>query len=279
MRRLTIASLDTLRRVITSDPVNTLVDRFGLASFLSEWYWWLVYRASRGVCHQHIRDAEVAFHASSPHEFQHYRTLVNEKVVVTDLLSRLDADDPFWDVGAYIGAYTCLVAARDGTGPVTSFEPHGPWADRIETNLVTNGLAAEVRRIALAHETGESCLGLDNVARLVEARGSQRDASDDPVVRTITGDRYIRSQDARIPAALKIDVEGAERRVLEGMHETLGNPECRLVYCEVHPSLLPEFDDSEDDVTEFLTEHGFRVDRIHDRGSEYFLRGVKLDHD
>jgi len=42
-----------------------------------------------------------------------------------------------------------------------------------------------------------------------------------------------------VPNAVKIDVEGHEFAVLQGLKQTISNKACRRVGLEVHPGLLP----------------------------------------
>jgi methyltransferase FkbM-like protein len=58
-------------------------------------------------------------------------------------------------------------------------------------------------------------------------------------VGVVAGDRFRQLKGLPIPRAVKIDVEGHEYAVLQGLHDTLSQPACELVCCEVHPKLLP----------------------------------------
>ena len=53
-------------------------------------------------------------------------------------------------------------------------------------------------------------------------------------VRTERGDGSVRDGAIPAPTVVKIDVEGAEPLVLDGMRRTLADDRCRLVYCEEH---------------------------------------------
>jgi hypothetical protein len=87
-------------------------------------------------------------------------------------------------------------------------------------------------------------------------------------VRLERGDDYLRASGIPVPRAVKIDVEGAEIRVLHGLRETLQHPDCRFVMCEVHPQYLDTRDDA---VEQTLAGLGFRCRRTPPRGREYHL--------
>ena len=44
---------------------------------------------------------------------------------------------------------------------------------------------------------------------------------------------------AAISGSIKIDVEGYEHSVLQGLRQTLAQPQCEILSCEIHTSLLP----------------------------------------
>ncbi|RBI60664.1 FkbM family methyltransferase [halophilic archaeon] len=255
------------RKVFATPPVSTVVRRLGLQSTLTRGYWWLNYRAAGGTYEQRIGDVDVTFRADSPDEFRHYQTLVDERPVLADLLDHLEPDDTVFDIGAYVGTYTCFAAAVLPDGHVVAFEPRKEKAARVEANLIHNKAIADVRREALTDESGEGTMTTDGVAQL------STDGTESVTMRQ--GDALVEAGEVPPPNVLKVDVEGAEVDALRGLAATLTRPACRLVYCEVHPTLLDEYGASEADVREVLNDCGFAVETIHDRGEEYFLRGEK----
>lgn len=96
-------------------------------------------------------------------------------------------------------------------------------------------------------------------------------------VETIPGDRYIERESLPTPNVIKIDVEGAEYQVLQGLSETLDRDNCRSVFVEVHRTKLPAFDSSTEKIERFLSDRGFNIHQLRDRESEYFIEATKTD--
>lgn len=63
------------------------------------------------------------------------------------------------------------------------------------------------------------------------------------------------------PILIKCDVEGAEMLVLHGARKLLTSHHPALLL-SIHPSILPEYGYTQDDVAEFLLEFGYTVDVI-----------------
>ena len=62
-------------------------------------------------------------------------------------------------------------------------------------------------------------------------------------------------------------------RVLEGVIETIESID--TLYIEVHPERIVGQGQTVGRLEEILRNAGFNYERIHDRGSEYFIRAVK----
>jgi FkbM family methyltransferase len=207
----------------------------------------------------------------------------HERSVLSDVLAELDDDDVFFDIGANIGYYTCFAAAHLPPERVVGFEPYPPNARRLRENLRRNDRDADVRALALADDPGTVAFDRASMRSgyAFAALASVTDAGDDTIeVDAETGDRLVASGDIPRPTVVKIDVEGAEPLVIEGMRETLAEEDCRLVYCEVHRGTgrsraVESFGGSETGIHEALTDLGFAVEELLDRDDEVYLKAVR----
>jgi len=145
-------------------------------------------------------------------------TLENEREVLEQFVGDLQSGDRVLDVGANLGVYSTL-AAQAGCD-VVAVEPHGPTAQRCRENCP----AADVHEIVLGS-------GVDSVGLSVEreAVGTQRGSVvGGGSIPQLPGDRL------PTPDVVKIDVEGAELNVLDGLARTFAEEPPRVVYVETH---------------------------------------------
>ena len=132
----------------------------------------------------------------------------------------------FWDVGAHVGEYTLLAAARVGQlGEVHAFEPNLESIRLLQRNVILNGLPQVVlNRVAAADVTEERVFRTDvepSLSRLV--CGTTGDISERLMrLDAVCLDDYAGGQ--RRPHPIKIDTEGAEGLVLRGMRKLLAQP-------------------------------------------------------
>ncbi len=133
------------------------------------------------------------------------------------MLEHLRPGDTVLDVGAHTGYYTLLASALvGGDGRVWAFEPEPRNARYLRGNVDANGRAnVRVTEAAVSDESGTARFGAGT------GTGTGRLTRDgDLEVRTLTLDGFCRRHEL-VPAAVKIDVEGAEQRVLRGATHTL----------------------------------------------------------
>ncbi|HWH13666.1 MAG TPA: FkbM family methyltransferase [Miltoncostaeaceae bacterium] len=166
------------------------------------------------------------------------------------------------DVGANVGFFTLLAAAAVGPGGrVHALEPIPANAEVLERNLALNGLRnVAVRRAAAGDHEGEIRLGLDHPdpgERGVSGHYTEGGAREAIAVPVVTLDALLAGGP---PARLvKIDVEGAEPRVLAGMARTLGDRPPDALLLEVNPAALARQGFSVPDMLDPLTEAGYRL--------------------
>jgi FkbM family methyltransferase len=138
--------------------------------------------------------------------------------------------DTFVDAGANQGYFSLLAAKLVGpSGRVVAFEPHGEARERLERHLELNELhgRVEVHPIALSDRTGVALMHQahhNSLASLVPDQSPVRHlvAFGAPFdVPTVRFDEWRTRHAAGAIRLMKIDVEGAELMVLNGMPETL----------------------------------------------------------
>lgn len=224
-----------------------------------------------------IADAEATFYTGSfPEAAFVDHTYRTERPVVAELLSTVDPEDVVWDVGANYGFYACLVGEKLRGGDVVAFEPLDRNVRRLGRNLSLSEVDATVRQIALGDES--ATVEFEPPTFTNTFRGVARiapEADDDAIdVQIRAGDRLVRREDLPAPSVVKIDVEGAEALVLDGMDHVLSNG-CRAVFCELHPGLMDDYDTTVGDVTDTLRDHGFAVRPIQRRGEVRHVKAIR----
>jgi FkbM family methyltransferase len=185
------------------------------------------------------------------------------------------------DVGANIGAFTATLAdAVSPDGRVHAFEPLLPARARLERTVALNeshGVTIDGR--ALSDAEGTATLydygpGYESWATLAPRRIDTDAGVVTPVtelsVETTTLDRYCLEHGIRRIHLLKVDVEGAEERVLTGARSLLEQEAIDLVMIEVADTTLAAAGGRAHRLIELLERHGLRTHRIEDGRLEPF---------
>jgi FkbM family methyltransferase len=132
------------------------------------------------------------------------------------------------DIGAHVGYITAIMARR--CLHVTAFEPNPDMRRVLRANLRANNIGnVTVRHEAISDENGKArfFLNTESMYSGLVGHNGLREIID---VETVTLDSVL-----PIATLVKIDVEGAESRVLKGMKSIMRhNPDLRLIV-EVEP--------------------------------------------
>lgn len=162
----------------------------------------------------------------------------------------------FLDVGGFIGYYTLVGCEEIKNGNVITFEPFPEHRTRIQKNLSINGCGSVVEAIALSDQTKESFLDSSGSPTLAE--------SGDTEVNMMRLDDYVDERKLDSIDVMKVDVEGAEHRLIEGGIETLESHEPTLIL-ELHPEKISEFGSSVAEFLDTLSEIGYQFKSIPSR--------------
>jgi FkbM family methyltransferase len=259
---------DSLKRIARHPLVVRLTDFLGIRGLLLK-----VYRfcfAPQGGKHQiFVAGRHAQFHVYSASTVQALDSMGGERETLEFLMGKLAPGDCLYDIGAATGLYTVFLAQVVGErGRVVSFEPEPDSYGRLRENLKLNNLGnVQPFRLALSDRDGSATLQTGNVAGAGRIVGSD-DSDGAPVhaerVAVVQGDRFVESEGLVPPRAVKVDVEGHEYSVLQGLTRTLSQPSCELVCCEVHPAFLP-LNLKPEDVIAFLRTLGFNQIETHPR--------------
>ncbi len=185
------------------------------------------------------------------------------------LLQSLGGEGEFLDVGASTGMYTTF-AVRCGVG-VSAFEPDSQMFRILGDNVRKNrcggrnpwlfhGAIDETCGVEILHSDGfkEACPSLAKTGNQVGQIP----------VETYSLDILIDQQLIPEPNVIKIDVEGAEERVLKGGIKMLTSGE-RDLFIEIHPQFLPLFNSSAERVWDLITELGYNPLDVVIKGEEF----------
>jgi FkbM family methyltransferase len=242
----------------------------GLASHISSLYWRSKLAAKCWSASVTVGGHTVTFATDTPTEYQRVTSLVGERSVVESLLADVRPSDVVYDVGANIGTHACFVGQRLRDGLVVAFEPMPTNAVRLRHNLSTNVPSGrwQIAEFALDDEDGTGRLSVesDDFGEGKHALSTDGDLSID--VRR--GASLVADGTYPPPDVVKIDVEGAELRVLRGLADQLDD--VRVVYVELHHELSDAYDTSTDEIEGFLRDHGFSIERLNERSDAYHVR-------
>ena len=180
--------------------------------------------------------------------FEYYRKLLRPEDVV-------------FDIGAHIGTHTIPLGLKLPQGHVVAFEPDPDNRALLRENVLRNKLEKNVTivPVAVSNHTGRKTFWRDLVSTSTGSLVPTRSGNSwypeilevPPVtieVQTMSVDDFCASDPSCLPTLIKVDVEGAEAQVIEGMRKTIDR---------CHPSVI--VDGTTVNAAEKLLSHGYKI--------------------
>jgi len=167
------------------------------------------------------------------------------------------------DVGAFIGFFSLRFANWvSGSGRVLALEPGPDNCARLKAKTERAGLTAVVDLVqaAAADVSGECRLAVNEVCP-VDHKLSEQGIS----VMATTLDDLLQARGWPLVSLVKIDVQGAEARVIAGAQRTIANFHPAL-FVEVSDSTLKEFGSSAEELLSSLVTAGYTIHRLEPNG-------------
>lgn len=158
--------------------------------------------------------------------------LIGEKEVIKSVLEALDGDKNFYDIGANIGLFS-VFSSKATTGTIVAVEPLKENFARLKENHELNNTfkGNTFLNIALSNKKDSGFLHTEDF-EAGEGQASLENNRDGQPVEINSLDNLFENRDLPSPDVVKIDVEGHEKKVLEGFTDHVSETE--VLFVEVH---------------------------------------------
>lgn len=184
------------------------------------------------------------------------------------LLAQVRPDDLIVDVGAHVGIFTVLMARAVKFGRVVAFEPNPDEVQLLERNIRQNQVRhVAIRAVIVSDQPGPSRFEIAKDGGFSSIQGTGRMQTASVSIMPAT------TLDLEFPAparvgAVKIDVEGAELKVLRGGERILSDPlrRPRAVLVELSEENQRAYGFSCAEVISFMTARGYVIYSIRASG-------------
>lgn len=178
-----------------------------------------------------------------------------ESAVQEAMVRHLGDGGVFYDIGANVGFFGMLGAHLAGlqSGHVYAFEAAPDNADAIRVNAALNGIGnVTVICKAVSSESGRGRLQVvdDQSWSKLEDYGEHPYTEQVIEVDLVSIDDLVAAGELQPPTLVKIDVEGAELAVLEGMRSTID---------AYRPAIICELHDTHHEFVAAMRAHGYRL--------------------
>jgi len=164
---------------------------------------------------------------------------VREHAATDIMVSFIEPDDVILELGANIGYYVIMeTKILSDKGYIYAVEPSPDNVALLKANIeLNNAKHIEIFNMAMSDQQGVAKLYMGpacNLHSLVDR--SDQTERDFMEVQTDSVDHFL--EDKKPITFLRMDVEGYETVILNGMHKTLESPVLKKLFIEIHPMVI-----------------------------------------
>ena len=200
-------------------------------------------------------------------------TLMTKEPETIEWINGFNAGDTYWDIGANVGVYTLYAALRGSS--VLAFEPSPGNYYLLSRNIELNNFSERVSSYCLAfndHTLLDSFymsnteLGgaLSSFGEAVDWKGETFNAIFKQSMIGFSIDEFIHKFNPPFPDHIKIDVDGIEKKIVNGASRTLADRRLKSVLIELNTKL-----DECQEIVKVLETHGFSLHTVKHAESYY----------
>jgi len=186
---------------------------------------------------------------------------IHEKESSRIISSIISAETNVVDIGGNIGYFTLIEAKK--AGKVYVLEPSPGNIRLLRENIALNSYQnhVEVFELAASDKNGRSRFSTQELPNHHRLLGTEEEKSSGWIeVQTITLDELSREREIDF---IRMDVEGAEWLIIQGMKELItGNRKPLSIFMEVHANKIKLYGGDAKSMFDFLFEHGFHIRHI-----------------
>lgn len=189
-----------------------------------------------------------------------------EKKEVTTMQTLLNADSVLVDIGANIGYYSLMAAKRITAGHIYSFEPVTKNLEKLERNISLNRFAIiHPIQAAVSNVSGSTTIYIsgDDNSGMSGLRSAENFSGQSETVKCLTLDEAVSEYNLPKIDLIKIDVEGSEITVLQGMTKTRAEQK-PIILIEVSAATLSMYNERIETIYQVLSADQYIAYRVID---------------
>jgi len=164
------------------------------------------------------------------------QTLLPEFEEMTFLQEILQADDTFFDVGANMGSWSLVAAGKIKFGHIYAFEPGSIALQNLYQNIRLNQLENKITVIekVVSNKSGYESFVLETIPDINHIAYGNLSGKKVIKYQSTTLDSFIENERISKIDVLKVDVEGAEHKVLEGLLKNIASHKIGILIVELN---------------------------------------------